>query len=168
MPAHTCSTCTAHLHPSQAAAFAGDAAAARRLPPALASLQEQLGALEAAVAAMARDPPRFGLTQPLVQGRRGQVESLKFEVADLARSAASLGGDGGLLSSSGSYGGFQGGGGGGGSGAFQDIQLGDAPSTSSQPARRPLGAWHGCSVVPAGTCCLLPAGTCCVRGTAVA
>lgn len=69
----------------QAAAYSGKPEAARRLPPALGSLEEQLAALEAAVDTMARAPERFGLTPEMVRERRDEVESLRLEASDVAR-----------------------------------------------------------------------------------
>ena len=107
----------------QSDAFAGDTPAARRLPAALTSLEDQLAALEAAVDQMARAPGKFGLDGDIIAGRREQVEGLRLEAAEVARICEGMG-----VRAGGSSGG---GGGGGGwdeggddiAGGFQDVDL---------------------------------------------
>ncbi|KIY96502.1 hypothetical protein MNEG_11459 [Monoraphidium neglectum] len=118
-----------HVQRLQSSAQAGDADAARRLPAALASLEDQLSALDAAVAQMARAPERFGLPPSTVRRRRELVEALRLEAAAVARAAS---GGAAATSVAGDGGGAAGRAGGGreasGSEEFQDVDLGAAGS----------------------------------------
>lgn len=59
--------------------------AARRLPCALLSLEEQVAALDATLDAMARSPERHGLAPALIRSRRAEVDDLRGEAADAMR-----------------------------------------------------------------------------------
>lgn len=114
------SSCTPPLATWQAAAFAGDAAAARRLPAALASLEEQLSALEAAVEQMHRAPGKFGLVSDDIVERRAQVEALRLDASDVARVCEGIG----IRAAAGPSGDGGSGGGDDAFSSFQDVDLG--------------------------------------------
>lgn len=65
--------------------FSGDLEAARRLPCACTTLEEQLTTLESTLDTMARAPERFGLSTAVIRSTRADVDDMRSEAAEALR-----------------------------------------------------------------------------------